>query len=858
MFCPRCGTNLPENSEFCSNCGNRIKQQVVVSTNENNKKKLDKKTILIIIGIAIALLVLVISLFLILKPKNKTTKEEFTTNSSYDQITTAKDENGRTKYIGGKFTDVNVKDESSAYEALNSLKDVLKFNNVKEEFTTESIDTSKDITYYRFHQKYKEVEVYGTNLIISVDKYGNVLSMNGYYIPNININTNPSKSKEEAEEIAKNKIGGENISVVSTYKYIYEISNNIKLVYNVTVHNDNKIIQCMIDANSGEILYSGDPTNYNSYDFEGNSYDGLVKVTIDEFKDVDNDPYKTQYRLYDPNRNISVVDYTGVNMIVAASIGTLKTDGKGVLGAAAKILEKDTMTGTISGNDFIYKSNEDTDKEIVKEGITALKKFETIYDYYNNVLGRKSFDSNGAPIIVNIGVGQNSKEYDEEHKDDEGIHVQIFTKTKYKNATWSPDAQGFYIGAWNDQSLTKSLDVLGHEFTHAVISYTAKLAKVPKDINKANEQGALNEGIADIIGSAIEGKDWTMNEAIAVVRDAQDPLKYEYPVEVGGKYYYPDGEINESKTLEQVLAGYKVNSVIDYDNGGEHQNSPVVSHSAYLMYKNGVFNSFDDVASLWYNSLFLMNSYSNFEDCALAVIQTAKNLGYPEDKVKIIEDAFIETKMLEGKEVELSGTVSSLGETVSDASITITSTKDSSIKYTIKSDEDGEFKQKLKKGTYEIVVKKDGYNEFKEQINITGDTNLDIELSKTIKVNVNREMCKTNNCHTFIIWQMTGDENKFEEEKYIYLVDHGTVIGTDFIVKSINQAFGQDFLKSDGETFVMSMGGMDIDYGWYYRNTDTKFNFNQPITKDVEVELKMLDGMIDYSSLKKINDIFNK
>ena len=26
MFCPKCGTNLPENSEFCSNCGTNLKE----------------------------------------------------------------------------------------------------------------------------------------------------------------------------------------------------------------------------------------------------------------------------------------------------------------------------------------------------------------------------------------------------------------------------------------------------------------------------------------------------------------------------------------------------------------------------------------------------------------------------------------------------------------------------------------------------------------------------------------------------------------------------------------------------------------------------------------------------------------
>ena len=59
--------------------------------------------------------------------------------------------------------------------------------------------------------------------------------------------------------------------------------------------------------------------------------------------------------------------------------------------------------------------------------------------------------------------------------------------------------------------------------------------------------------------------------------------------------------------------------------------------------------------------LFLTSTtrYSNFEDCALAVLNAAKNMNLKEDSLFLIRDAFYKTNMLESKKYLLKGKITS-------------------------------------------------------------------------------------------------------------------------------------------------------------------------------------------------------
>lgn len=63
MFCPKCGSNIPEGSKFCSSCGSKIEESASKGTSSSGTKK-----VLIIVGIVLAVLAITVTaLIMVLK-----------------------------------------------------------------------------------------------------------------------------------------------------------------------------------------------------------------------------------------------------------------------------------------------------------------------------------------------------------------------------------------------------------------------------------------------------------------------------------------------------------------------------------------------------------------------------------------------------------------------------------------------------------------------------------------------------------------------------------------------------------------------------------------------------------------------
>ncbi|WP_394823966.1 M4 family metallopeptidase [Pendulispora albinea] len=141
----------------------------------------------------------------------------------------------------------------------------------------------------------------------------------------------------------------------------------------------------------------------------------------------------------------------------------------------------------------------------------------TVYDVYKNDFGRDSFDGVGGKLISSVHYSNN-----------------------YVNAFWNGTQMVYGDGDGVQASnLAASLDVTGHELTHAVTERTSNLTY-------SGQSGGLNEATSDIFGAYIEwvrdGRGtpknettWTVGDDVWTPSTPGDGLRYLYDPKKDGR-----------------------------------------------------------------------------------------------------------------------------------------------------------------------------------------------------------------------------------------------------------------------------------------------------------------------------------
>lgn len=217
----------------------------------------------------------------------------------------------------------------------------------------------------------------------------------------------------------------------------------------------------------------------------------------------------------------------------------------------------------------------------VREGVSGLYGLSQVYDYYRLRHGRNSFDDKGSTIPAIVRVGN------------------------YTNAGWNGVAKFMMFG--NGLPFVASLDVIGHEVTHAVVQESAGLIY-------ENQPGALNEAFADILGEMVEAMtvgapDWKIGSQLGQpIRDMRNPSAFRQPESMSEFRYLPNTD-----------AG---------DHGGVHVNSGIINRAFYLL-AAGLNNPIGLVSAerIFYRALTRhLLRQSQFIDARLAVEASAAEL----------------------------------------------------------------------------------------------------------------------------------------------------------------------------------------------------------------------------------------
>ena len=227
------------------------------------------------------------------------------------------------------------------------------------------------------------------------------------------------------------------------------------------------------------------------------------------------------------------------------------------------------------------------------------------YDLYKNVYQRNSIDNAGMRL-------------------DSTVHYQ----KSYDNAFWNGEQMVYGDG---DEDLpvnerlfnrfTIAIDVIGHELTHGVTQYEAKLTY-------SLQPGALNESMSDVFGSLVKqysmqqsaaDADWligagllTSNVKGVALRSMKAPgTAYDDPVL--GK----DPQPAHMKDYVTTIS----------DNGGVHINSGIPNHAFYVIATELGGYAWEKAGQIWYVTLRdKLSANSNFQDCANLTYQVAGQL----------------------------------------------------------------------------------------------------------------------------------------------------------------------------------------------------------------------------------------
>lgn len=309
-----------------------------------------------------------------------------------------------------------------------------------------------------------------------------------------------------------------------------------------------------------------------------------------------------EYKIFDENRNLVLLN-SNKKVLEINETDISNGNRKRIIYTDSNSENtRDTDIGTMYRNniktEIEYNINDDisfvtasTINDFDINAINTIESVEKTYQYYLEVLNRKGFDNHNSKMYITY----NDKYYD------------------------SPEYVNYYgKNAWSNESVLKfgyalntaSVDIIAHEFTHSV-------ERTISNMTYEGESGAIMEGYSDIFGEIIQ----------AYYKDNKTP---DWEIDfAGGKRNIANPE---KQNLPNSIDDNNFKSTDDsYDNGNVHDNSTVISHSAYLMWDGIDGNESKKIdcntlAQLWYRTLFIMQSDATFKQLANNLTLTATHM----------------------------------------------------------------------------------------------------------------------------------------------------------------------------------------------------------------------------------------
>jgi len=472
-------------------------------------------------------------------------------------------------------------DENTAREFLRSTRHILGIAQPDQELALEkNLEDDAGQRHLRFSQRFQNIPVWPAQLNVHLNTYGQAEMLNGAFVrtPRKMVTT-PVISSEEAVILARKRVNAsDNTATVRANNYsplliIYAPSDNASRLAWKTITDISKAEQWLvvIDALTGDVL-----TAYNQIPNDRTTGSGADIFGI--FRPLNIWEKDGQYYMAD----------TSKPMYNAASSSPPSADS--TYGA---IVILDMQNNSPDGNPK-YVTSANPKAGWHKDAVSAAFCLSETYNYFQERHNRNGIDDRGSSIFGVIRVGSD-----------------------YDNAFWNSETQMMYFG--DGEPFAGALDVVAHELTHGVTSYTANMVY-------QDQPGALNEAFSDIFGEAAEARttgraDWLMGTTLpSHIRNLSNPSS----MQIGTtKRYYPSKMSQFYGENDSLL-----DRLQNRDNGGVHINSTIIGHAFYLLAEgmNGALG-IQNAEKIFYRALsYHLTANSQFIDARLACIASAEEL----------------------------------------------------------------------------------------------------------------------------------------------------------------------------------------------------------------------------------------
>ena len=469
-------------------------------------------------------------------------------------------------------------------------------------------------THHRFQQKYKGIKVEGAEFIVH-SRNDRSEKANGKIVTGLQLDIQPSISSADAVQLALNEMSAE--------KYMWEDTDQEKLLKRLK-HNENatyfpkprllitRIVNSRgFEANNFALAYRCDVYSkipYDAFAIYVDAHSGKIIKKVSILQTCTNG---TALTLFNGTKNITA-QYNPIN-----GKYTLEDSCRG-----------DGIISYYNGKELDEKDNQWNDSDKERRTATAHWGTEMTYDYYLTKHDRNSFDNRDAAMFSDVD-------------------------SSYKNnAAWDDEAQyvRFGKGTESDMDFILSIDVVGHEWTHAVTDFTA-------DLEYEGESGALNESFSDIFGTMVE---------FFAQGDVGDYLIGEDIYEGPGKFRSMSNPNAESQPDTYDGAHWIQTSGCapsgDNDLCGVHTNSGVQNYWFYLLAEGGSGTNDggypfsvttigrDQAAAIAYRNLtYYLTSSSDYFDARTGSTWAAVDLyGLPSSEVTQAVSAWFAVGVVDG------------------------------------------------------------------------------------------------------------------------------------------------------------------------------------------------------------------